>query len=229
VSARLRSLAKRRAAAGFTLLELLVAISLMAVLAVLGWRGLDSVLASRERISQASDEVRALSVTFTQMDEDLRRSWPVRLLNLPQPPVAFVAEGANEQPALVLVRELPPGSGGSQLQRVSYRLRDGVLERGFLSLLLPAQGGGSGGGMADGSGASAGTSAEAQFTWQPLMSGVRGLQMRGWITGQGWVPAAALTSRTGATAAATGMVTGVEVSIEWREGERVVRIFPVKD
>ena len=228
MKARLRSLPKRRAAPGFTLLELLIAISLMAVLAVLGWRGLDSVLASRERISQASDEVRALSVSFTQMDEDLRRSWPVRLLNLPQPPVAFVADGANEQPALVLVRELPPGSGGSQLQRVSYRLRDGVFERGFLPLVSPAQGGGSGS-TADGSGASTGATTEAQFTWQPLMSGVRGLQMRGWIAGQGWVPAAALTSRTGATALATGMVTGVEVSIEWRDGERVVRIFPVKD
>ena len=64
---------------GFTLLELLIAIALMALLAVLGWRGLDSVLRSRERIAANSDDLRGLSVAFSQLDEDLRRSWVVRL------------------------------------------------------------------------------------------------------------------------------------------------------
>ena len=71
-----------RGEAGFTLLELLIAVSLMAVLAVLGWRGLESVLTTRDRIVRASDDLRALSVTFTQMEEDLRRAWPVRLLKM---------------------------------------------------------------------------------------------------------------------------------------------------
>ena len=44
-----------RGEAGFTLLELLIAVSLMAVLAVLGWRGLESVLTTRDRIVRASD------------------------------------------------------------------------------------------------------------------------------------------------------------------------------
>mgnify|MGYP000992520889 CR=1 FL=1 len=49
-----------RRTAGFTLLELLVAVALMAILAVLSWRGLDSVLASREHITAHTDETRAI-------------------------------------------------------------------------------------------------------------------------------------------------------------------------
>lgn len=201
--------------AGFTLLELLIAIALMAVLAVMGWRGLDSVLSARERISQVSDELRALSVAFTQMEEDLRRSWPVRLLNLQQPPVAFVTETAEGQPVLQLVREMPPAPGGAQLQHVFYRLRAGVLERGFAAWTIrPGETG-----QAD---------APAQVTWQPLIAGVEELQMRAWIGGQGWVPAVALLWRPGGPRPA-GLVTGLELSMLLRDGDRLVRVFPVKD
>ena len=48
------------ASRGFTLLEVLIALSLMAVLAVLGWRGLDSVLVTRERLTRSSADLAAL-------------------------------------------------------------------------------------------------------------------------------------------------------------------------
>lgn len=204
----------RRRAAGLTLLELLIAISLMAVLAVLGWRGLDTVLGSRERIVETSDGLRALSVGFAQIDEDLRRAWPVRLLNLALPSIGFVQTTPEGPPALQMLRELPPGSGVPQVQRVIYRLRDGVLERGF----------------APWGSAPAGAAAEAAapMVWQPLVSGVANLQMRGWLAGQGWVPASAMVLRPGAPAAAVP-VTGVELLIERVSGERIVRIFAVRD
>ena len=82
----------RRRARGFTLIELLIAAALLAVLAVLAWRGLDSVLASRQRIVAASDELRSLTLAFAQLDEDLRRSWPVRLLKLQTPSITFTAK-----------------------------------------------------------------------------------------------------------------------------------------
>ena len=40
-------MARRTLSAGFTLIELLVAIGILAMVAVLGWRGLDSIVRSR--------------------------------------------------------------------------------------------------------------------------------------------------------------------------------------
>ena len=80
---RRRTRARRgRSGRGFTLIELLVACALMAVLALLSWRGLESILQSRERLMIASDELRSLTLAFSQMDEDLLKSWPVNLLKL---------------------------------------------------------------------------------------------------------------------------------------------------
>lgn len=206
--------ASARRQSGFTLIELLIAISLMAVLAVLGWRGLDSVLMSRERIVAASDGLRGLSVGFAQIDEDLRRAWPLRLLNLPVPVIGFVDQGADGPPAMQVLRELPPGSGPSQVQRVVYRLRDGVFERGFFPWATASAG-------------SQSAVSEETIVWQPLLTGVTQLNMRAWIVGQGWVPASGLV-RGGGTASSR-LVTGLEVLVERGPGERIVRVFAVKD
>lgn len=60
-----------RRAAGFTLIELLVAVALLAILAVLSWRGLDAVIQSRERLVTESDELRSLTLALAQLEEDL--------------------------------------------------------------------------------------------------------------------------------------------------------------
>lgn len=203
------------ASRGFTLIELLIAISLMAVLAILAWRGLDSVLRSRERIVEASQNLRALATGFSQLEEDLRRTWPVRLLGLAVPPISFAQEIADGPPTLRLLREMPPDSGTAQIQRVSYRLREGTLERGFSAWTMPAPQGG-------------GQAADAPMTWQPLVTEVTGLQIRAWISGQGWVAASGLQALPLAQQTANP-VTGLEVLLERRNGERVLRVLAVKD
>jgi len=60
-----------RSAKGFTLIELLVAISLMALMAVLSWRGLDGISRSQQRLQQHADEVLTLQATLTQWGTDL--------------------------------------------------------------------------------------------------------------------------------------------------------------
>lgn len=56
---------------GFTLIELLVAISLMALMAVLSWRGLDGISRSQSQLQQRSDDVQALQSTLGQWGADL--------------------------------------------------------------------------------------------------------------------------------------------------------------
>jgi len=62
----------RMRATGFTLIELLVAIAILALVAVLSWRGLDSILRSRDALAQELLLSRALQVSFNQLETDLR-------------------------------------------------------------------------------------------------------------------------------------------------------------
>lgn len=208
---------------GFTILELLVAIALLAVLGLLGWRGMASVIAGRDTIVERSDELRALTAVMSQFEEDLRRAWPVRLLGLESPVIAFTRGSDREPPAIALLRETPV-EDPVPVRRVGWRLREGVLERGF-GEYSP--------------GTTAGESALDGLVWQPLIGGVEALEFRGWLAGLGWQPAGALTVEAlspGTTAGrppggalpAAPVVTGVEL-VMVRRGERLVRVFPVSD
>ncbi len=56
---------------GFTLVELLVAISLMALMAALSWRGLDGMTRAQTQMRQHSDEVLTLQAALGQWGADL--------------------------------------------------------------------------------------------------------------------------------------------------------------
>jgi prepilin-type N-terminal cleavage/methylation domain-containing protein len=232
VSPRTARIAGRRAgrgARGLTLIELLIAAALLAVLAVLSWRGLDAVLASRRQIVASSDELRALMVAFSQLDEDLRRSWPVRLLKLQTPSIGFTVSGEQAVATLEMLRESGAATEATQLQRVAWRLRDGRIERGFGAWsAVPGAGGAAGAAPPPGFGAGSGPAGGGQagggqvgggqvgaevgaggLIWQPVLVGVASLQMQGWVAGQGWIAAESLAGqlRGGMDAAAGGTGT----------------------
>ncbi len=58
-------------ARGFTLIELLVAIGLLALMAVMTWRGLDGISRAQGQLQQRSDEVQTLQATLGQWTADL--------------------------------------------------------------------------------------------------------------------------------------------------------------
>jgi len=64
-------MAPRASNAGFTLVELLVALFAMALLAVMSWRGLDGMSRAQEQTQARSDEVLALQVGLEQWGADL--------------------------------------------------------------------------------------------------------------------------------------------------------------
>ena len=64
---------------GFTLIELLVAISIMALMAVLSWRGLSGMTQAQARLQQRADEVLTLQAGLSQWVIDLDE-----LIQLPQ-------------------------------------------------------------------------------------------------------------------------------------------------
>lgn len=84
---------------GFTLVELLVALVVMAMLAVLSWRGLDGMARAQEQTRARADQVQALQVGLSQFAADLDS-----LVQLPQ---ASTIDWNGR--VLRLVRQAPPG------------------------------------------------------------------------------------------------------------------------
>ena len=92
---------------GFTLIELLIAITLMAVLAGLSWRGLDSLMRSRDITQVQVDKTAVLQTVLAQWQADLNAVQPVpsitdagvlwdgRTLRLTRRATAWRADGAD--------------------------------------------------------------------------------------------------------------------------------------
>ncbi|MFG6432375.1 PulJ/GspJ family protein [Roseateles sp. LYH14W] len=104
-----------KAARGFTLVEVLVALVVMATMAAMAWRGIDALIRSREIAQARLAQTARLQTVLAQWEVDLRA---VQDSHSTVPPVAF--DGGN----LVLTRQAATG-----LQVVVWSLRDGSLWR----------------------------------------------------------------------------------------------------
>jgi general secretion pathway protein J len=117
---RAPSLRSRRR--GFTLIELLVAISILAIVAVLGWRGLDSIVRARVALTAQIEATRGMQLAFAQMQSDVEHMADSVLLQ-GRP---FLQSEANR---MTMVRAAYRENEAALLQVVSYRVVDGVLLR----------------------------------------------------------------------------------------------------
>jgi general secretion pathway protein J len=116
---------------GFTLLEVLVALALMALVAVLAWRATSSLVDGETRLSDEARRWRTLEVAFARLEADLHQAQPRAIRSGARvEPAWLAAREANGASAIVFSRAGPefdaePGSAG---QRIGYRMRDGALE-----------------------------------------------------------------------------------------------------
>lgn len=109
-------------ACGFTLIELLVAISILAIVAVLGWRGLDSIVRARTALSENLEQTRGLQLAFAQLQSDCFNLTPTaNLVN------RLPLQTAGQ--TLLMVRNVMSDNQPIRLQAVMYRVRAGVLTR----------------------------------------------------------------------------------------------------
>ncbi len=178
---------------GFTLIELLVAITILAFVAVLGWRGLDGIIRSRDKLTAEMAYTRGLQLAFAQLQSDTSNLAGTAYLNR-RPMIAA------DNNRITLVRMSMLENEPTRLLVVSYRVRDdGVLVRRESNPTRDLR--------------------ELDTLWQAalgdtdtsasvaLQSGVQAMAMRYWADNQ-WLPANGTAPVSG-----TGVPTGLEVTL----------------
>ncbi|MCM2363403.1 type II secretion system protein GspJ [Pseudomonas sp. SR18] len=120
---------------GFTLIEVMVAIMLMAIVSLIAWRGLDSVSRADSHLQASTEQTEALLRTLNQLDRDLalRASVELRTPALtpdeqPEGPAAISLRSADNQDfQLNIIRSAASPEIG--LQRVRWWLDGDTLYR----------------------------------------------------------------------------------------------------
>jgi general secretion pathway protein J len=199
---------RSRRSGGFTLIELLVAISVLAIVAVLGWRGLDGIVRARIALNNDLEQTRGMQLTFAQLQSDAAH--------------VVVAADIGGRPTVVadrdrltLVRSVFAENQPSRVQVVAYRIVNGVLTRRETAATRDLR--------------------ELDSLWQAavsdsdnsqqvvLQSAVDGMTIRTWSTGSiGW-------SATGGDAPALArqaVLKGLEVALQLHgRANSMVKIF----
>ena len=124
----------RQKQCGFTLIELLVALVILTLLSVAGYRGLDAVLQTRERVAAETRKWQHLAFFFARMNQDIAQPVrrPVRDEDGAIVRAAWVGTavkvGENDA-ELIFTRAGIPDQGGALQgpQRIGYRLEQGTI------------------------------------------------------------------------------------------------------
>lgn len=128
---------------GFTLLELLVALSIFAVVSVLSYGGLQSVLNAREHSNVQTERLAALQIAVQMLSRDIeqvvKRGVRDQFGDKQSP---MTANPTSSNGGLEFTKtgwRNPAGFARSNLQRVGYNLRDDKLIRSTWPMLDRAQ------------------------------------------------------------------------------------------
>jgi general secretion pathway protein J len=185
-----------------TLVELLVAISVLGFVAVLGWRGLDGIVRARIALTSDLEQTRGMQLAFAQLQSDCAHLVGPSAL----PNRVPLAAG---QGRLTLVRTVFADNQPSRLQVIAYRVRDGVLTRRESAATRDLR--------------------ELDSLWLiaendidtsqavVLKSDVTALTMRLWVSGgNGWRTDIDVLTPTAGSTASPPLPTGLEVTMQLR-------------
>ncbi|WP_251864127.1 type II secretion system protein GspJ [Achromobacter sp. Marseille-Q4962] len=163
-----------RAQAGFTLIEVLAALSLMALVSLLAWRGLDRLGAARAHLAAQAEDTDAIARSLGQLSRDIQLSYHGPAFDAPPRDARAITTGlrllrGTQGEMLEILR---PDAGGAGLwQRVRWQVKPDGLWR------------------ASGPAAARSPLPDTR-DGALLLPGVRAMRLRLWVRGRGWVDAA---------------------------------------
>jgi general secretion pathway protein J len=128
----MNSAATRLRCAGFTLVEVLLALAIFGVISVLAYRATSTLTEGEAQLSAEAARWRTLEALFTRLEADIRQAVPRSVLAGPRVEPAWLAQPADSagNASLVFSRagtefSDDPGVAG---QRIGYRLRGHAVE-----------------------------------------------------------------------------------------------------
>lgn len=197
-----------RPSRGFTLIELLVALVILALLSVAGYRGLNAVIQTRERLTEETRKWQHLALFFSRMEQDIAQAIrrPVRDqggLTRPEWIGLPVVVGDNDA-ELTFTRAGIPDQGESMLppQRIGYRLQQGAIQ--LLRWPYPDQ------------------AQRAEPMRYPLLEGVREFRLRHLDSNGNWLGQWPTGGQAGA------LPLALEVAVTLASGEKITRVFALQ-
>lgn len=193
---------------GFTLVELLVSLVILALLSIAGYRGLDAVLQARERVAQETRQWQHLSYFFARLEQDIaqaerrsvrdsgglaRAEWlgHAVVVGEEDAELTFTRAGVADQGVALLAP-----------QRIAYRLEQGSIVLLRWSSLDQAE--------------------RAKAIRYPVLEGVSEFKLRYLDINGNWLmqwPPSGLSN---------GLPQGVEVSLTLSGGKKITRIFALQ-
>jgi general secretion pathway protein J len=194
---------------GFTLIELVCALAIFALMAGFAYRSLTSLLESREALERESRKWRDLALFVGRVERDLasvvnRRGFAsTGALLAPVSSTLDTSRGASDGLAMLRAGMGLAKGNGAAPQRVAYRLADGKVE--LLSWAAPD---------------SAPRSAPEAST---ILAGVRKLEFRFMAPSGEWRP------NWGAPGTTEGPPLAVSLAVELESGETVRRVIDLPD
>lgn len=193
---------------GFTLIELLVALVILTFISVAGYRGLNSVLQSRERIAAETRKWQHLAFFFSRLEVDIAQAVhrPVRdtsgvatpeWIGHPIPVGEYDAELTFTRAGIT-----DQGSDALAPQRIAYRLDQGTI----VMLRWP----------------SLDQASRAKPIRYPLLEGINEFKLRYLDSANNW------QSQWPLAPATNGLPSALEMNITLASGEKITRIFALQ-
>ena len=193
---------------GFTLIELLVSLVILALLSVAGYRSLDAVIQTRERVAAETRKWQHLTFFFTRLEQDIAQAVHRRVRDTggqSQPEWTGHAVVVGEDDAeLIFTRAGIADQGFALLppQRIAYRLEQGRIVMLRWQSLDQAE--------------------RIRPLRYPLLEGVREFRLRYLDTLGNWQTQWPPSSVTG------GLPQVTEISLTLSSGDKITRIFALQ-